>query len=394
MIKMIFSGATDKGLVRDNNEDAFICQHLWDDQHVLCVAIDGLGGYEGGEIAAGIAKNTIIDYLDKNRMGDPLDLLKQAVTQANNDIVNFQSHNENCNRMGCVLTTGLFDLKTGRLTVAHVGDSRLYQWHEGNLRKLTHDHSLVGYREDMGELNEEQAMNHPQRNVVERILGDKLHHLEDKGFIEAAIFPLKDGMYFLFCSDGLTDMVTSAEISLIVENNRDDLEKCANALIKSACDHGGRDNVTVVMACYMNDEQESVITNSPQPRAEEAGPHAVENPAIQIPKAQDAEADLEPQKATNNLTLTDTLGEQERGNHRVGPVLLRILALAAGLATCLASFYGGYRMGYGRHQAELIDKVKECDSTITVLQDSLSHQNQIIYDQMIKMEWMERSCLN
>ena len=389
MNRISFSGATHVGMVRDNNEDAFICQYLWDEQHVLCVAIDGLGGYEGGEIAAAIAKDTIVNYLNSNRMGDLIDLLKQAVTQANNDIVTHQAQNPEYDRMGCVLTAGLFDLDAGQLNVAHVGDSRLYQWYEGNLRKLTHDHSLVGYREDNGLLTEEEAMNHPQRNVVERILGDKIHHLEDKGFIEAAIFSLQDGMRFIFCSDGLTDMITAAEISLIVQNNKDNLEDCVNALIKSACDHGGKDNVTVVMAQYSDEEkQEPIAVTS----------HKVEPPVFKGSRAADAEetavdtisrevqASQDPIGLPDRETLTDVESQPEKDvKHRFQWVRLGLILLLA-LAACLAALYGGYRMGYRQHYKDLEADVQQRDSVVSVLQDSIRQMEQDKYDQSVKMD--------
>lgn len=400
MIKMYFTGATHPGMVRKNNEDAFICQNIWDEQHVLCVAIDGLGGYEGGEIAAGIARDTIIAYLYKNRMGNPLDLLKQAVTQANNDIVTSQAQNPDCNRMGCVLTAGLFELQEGRLNMAHVGDSRLYQWHEGNLRKLSHDHSLVGYREDTGKLTEEEAMNHPQRNIVERVLGERIHHLEDKGFIESAIFPINDGMRFIFCSDGLTDMITSAEISLIVQNHLDDLDACVGALIKSACDHGGRDNVTVVMSCYINDESgtdatEGVSTVEDKPTTtitppafrapeestpqDDSGDQAVKptSPAIPATPVQSTTSNTHPEPAEPD--------ETEDGRRRHFP-WRAVLFLAFAIAACLASLYGGYRMGYRQHYIDLENKVADRDSVITVMQDSLRHVEQEKYDLSVKLD--------
>ena len=395
MNKISFSGATHVGMVRDNNEDTFICQYLWDEEHVLCVAIDGLGGYEGGEIAAAIAKETIVNYLNSNRMGDLIDLLKQAVTQANNDIVTHQAQNQECNRMGCVVTAGLFDLQAGQLNVAHVGDSRLYQWHEGNLRKLTHDHSLVGYREDSGLLTEEEAMNHPQRNIVERVLGDKMHHLEDKGFIEAFIVSLQEGMSFIFCSDGLTDMITSAEISLIIQNNEDNLQNCVQTLIKSACDHGGKDNVTVVMAHYGIDEKQ-------MPASVSDLSHRVVPPVFHGPDAgepNDAAGDtILPNTQTSeelivlqdDQTLTDVDSKPDSElelakKHRL-PWLRIVLALLPALAACLAAFYGGYRMGYRKHHSELEADVQQRDSVVSVLQDSIMHLEQDKYDQSVKMD--------
>lgn len=398
MNRIAFFGATNVGKVRGNNEDAFICQYLWDEEHLLCVAIDGLGGYEGGEIAAGIAKETIVNYLNNNRMGDLIDLLKQAVTQANNDIVAHQTQNPGCNRMGCVLTAGLFDLQNGQLNVAHVGDSRLYQWHEGNLRKLTHDHSLVGYREDSGLLTEEEAMNHPQRNIVERVLGDKVHHLEDKGFIEAAIFPVQDGMNFLFCSDGLTDMITSAEISLIIQNNEDNLQDCVQALIESACDHGGKDNVTVVMARYSSDGKETSASDTDL-TSKVVPPVFCGHEAVDTSETNDAPSDSvvsAPQLPEDSAVMTDDqtmadvalrhdpVPEPEKKHRR--PWLRIVLTLLSALAACLAALYAGYQIGYSQHHSDLESSIQQRDSVVSALQDSIMHLEQDKYDQSVKMD--------
>ena len=396
MIKMNISASTHIGMVRNNNEDTFICQHLWDEQHVLCVAIDGLGGYEGGEIAAAIAKGSIVNYLINNRMGNLLDLLKQAVTQANNDIVAHQIQKLECNRMGCVLTAGLFDLQSGCLNVAHVGDARLYQWHDGTLRKLTHDHSLVGYSEDSGLLTEEEAMNHPQRNIVERFLGDRMHHLEDQGFIESAIFPLQDGMSFIFCSDGLTDMITSAEISLIVQNNENNLEDCVNALIKSACDHGGNDNVTVVMARYCNDQEKETVSRKMQESVSDAAPY-ITPPVFRDPSADALENIIGDTDIADASDLADSSGlfndeifsansqpEPKRIYHflRSRIVVTFLLVLTA----CLLAIYGSYRMGYSQHNADLEADVLQLDSIVTVLQDSIKRLEENKNDQSVKMD--------
>lgn len=243
-----FYGETNVGLVRTNNEDAFIAQPLWEDErYTLCVAIDGLGGHAAGEVAAGIARGTIVNYLNRHRGEDGgMELLKAAVAEANNAIIDQQSVPGRSN-MGCVLTAGIFDGKEGRLYVAHVGDSRLYRINGTSIDKLTHDHSLVGYREDIGELSEAQAMNHPRRNEVERILGEKPHNPDDPNFIEGQRFTVTPGERYVFCSDGLSDLVTKADITALATAS-ESLEVCAKALIKAACDKGGKDNITVVLA--------------------------------------------------------------------------------------------------------------------------------------------------
>ena len=259
-------GATDTGCVRENNEDTLITMQLWDMRHTLLVAIDGMGGEEGGEVAAEIARKTIIEFLTNNRDGSVLGLLKQAMALANNEIVKAAEEDPRLHRMGCVATAGIVSLDEATLYVAHVGDSRLYRYSRGELTKLTHDHSLVGYQEEQGLLTEEQAMHHPRRSVIERCLGSGMHTADERGFIDGSLFPLVGGETFVFCSDGLCDMVTSAQIAECLRNNKTVEDKCL-ALIEAAKDAGGKDNVTVIVADITD-------SNPPTTTAADAAPAA------------------------------------------------------------------------------------------------------------------------
>lgn len=242
-MKALFYGQTDTGRVRPGNEDAFVLQTLGNESHILCVVIDGLGGYEGGEVAAEIAADTIKTYLMENREGKFLDLLKLAVVTANNAIVAAKDGNAKLSQMGCVLTAGIFDLDTRQLNVVHIGDTRLYRISQGEITKLTHDHSVVGYMEEKRELTEEEAMNHPYRNVIDRFLGETARNVDDTQFMDSAIFPISQGETLLFCSDGLYDMLTSAEI---LDSVTGDCRQTVERLIEHANDKGGRDNITVI----------------------------------------------------------------------------------------------------------------------------------------------------
>lgn len=257
-------GGTDMGRVRRNNEDAFICQHIWDDSHVLCAAIDGLGGYEGGEVAAEIARTTIISYLNDFAFPEYGQLLKGAVIEANNEIVRQHQARPKVSQMGCVASVGLFDLSAGFLYIAHVGDSRIYQFSDGVLKKLTHDHSLVGYREEIGEMTEEAAMHHPRRNVIDRYLGECELPADTDGYIEMSIFPLHGDARYLFCSDGLTDMITSAQIKEILSEGIT-VEGQVKSLIAKANEAGGKDNVTVVIADITECREEKAPEDNPVP---------------------------------------------------------------------------------------------------------------------------------
>lgn len=247
MIKASVYGNTDTGRIRSNNEDAYIAQRIWDDKHWLLVVIDGLGGHEGGEVAAYIARSVILKVVKKNQSEECLDVIMQAVTEANNSIYKERDSKEELFEMGCVITAAILDLGKKRLSVAHVGDTRLYQYDNGALLKLTHDHSFVGNLEDEGRITEVEAMTHPRRNYIDRIVGDALKDTDTPKFIEASIFPVTKGTQFLLCSDGLSDMLTSFEISSVLQS-KSNVKRKVDHLISSANEHGGKDNVTVVLA--------------------------------------------------------------------------------------------------------------------------------------------------
>lgn len=243
----IYSGATHQGMIRTNNEDTFICQQIWDDKHLLCAAIDGLGGYEGGEIAAELARATIIKHLEDFASDKIGETLKSALVAANNEIISQHEIRPRISQMGCVASVGIIDLSQGVINIAHVGDSRIYQFVDGELKKLTHDHSLVGYREETGELSEEDAMTHPKRNVIDKFLGEQPLNIDSEGYIEVSAWPITRDTQYLFCSDGLTDLVKSSKIKEVL-SSRSPIEEKVQQLIAAANDAGGKDNITVVIA--------------------------------------------------------------------------------------------------------------------------------------------------
>lgn len=258
--QITFFGLSDMGKQRTNNEDAFVAEKL-DDKTVLAVAIDGVGGYEGGEVAAEIAQTEIPRYMRDFCNGERLELLKQAVVYANNAIFDRRLVDTARSSMSCVLTAAVIDAQRKVIDMVHVGDTRLYQYHHGELVKLSHDHSLIGYREEVGDLTEEQAMHHPQRNVISRDVGSAKHEVEDRDFLEAAEFSLLPNSILLFCSDGLTDLITSKQIVAILSQSIS-LEEKTQALIDAANDAGGKDNITVVLVEYKSNEEEESITQT------------------------------------------------------------------------------------------------------------------------------------
>ena len=302
---LIFYGQTDVGRQRTNNEDAFVVEPL-DEHTVLAVTIDGVGGYEGGEVAAEMAQKEIPAYLKEFARGERLELLKQAVVCANNAIYDRRRLDTARPDMSCVLTAALIDAGRKVVDMVHVGDTRMYQYHHGELRKLSHDHSLIGYREEIGDLTEEQAMHHPQRNVISRVVGSDRHEVGDPDFLEAAEFPLLPNSTFLLCSDGLTDLVTSHQIVAILEQPIS-LEEKVQALIDAANDAGGKDNVTVVLVEYQAEEVESPI---------------IENDDSQIEEQQ-------------KETLPDTPDTKKRKINMMIPILTVISVLLLGICIAL-----------------------------------------------------------
>ena len=162
------AGASDLGRVRHNNEDAW----YMDAERGIFLVVDGIGGEAAGEKAAAIAVDRIRARLER-QTGSVEQRVREAITVANNEILRAARGNPQWQGMACVLT--LVAMDDGSAVVGHVGDSRLYEIRRGAIRKITHDHSPVGAREDAGELSELDAMLHPRRNEVFRDVGSEEH---------------------------------------------------------------------------------------------------------------------------------------------------------------------------------------------------------------------------
>jgi parallel beta-helix repeat protein len=231
--------ATHPGLERPVNEDRVFV----DEARGIFAVVDGLGGHAAGELAAETAVDVISQQMATGD-AEAGELIRKSITAANNRICDLAGGHEALRGMACVLTMAA--VHGDRLTVGHVGDSRLYLAWNGNLRKLTSDHSLVGEMEDHGELTEEEAMLHPRRNEIFRDVGSHQHSPEDPDFIDLREFPLRSDAALLLCSDGLSDAVPSARIRSIVERYDGNAEAVARQLVHAANEAGGRDNVSVV----------------------------------------------------------------------------------------------------------------------------------------------------
>ncbi|MFD1142993.1 PP2C family protein-serine/threonine phosphatase [Larkinella insperata] len=246
MSLLVIAGKTDVGQRRQDNQDTFICTPIWSDDSVLLAAIDGVGGYAGGDRAAAIAKESIEKYMATPN-GDPLSMLREAVVFANNQIHQERQQTPPLAQMACVLTTAVADSRLRKVYYVHVGDTRMYRFRGGTLEKLTRDHSLVGIREDANELTEAEAMQHPRRNEILRDVGSLAHRVDDPDFLESGETDFEPGDVLLLCSDGLTDMITQAQIRAVL-GRKLSLEAQAAELIRVANQQGGKDNITVVLA--------------------------------------------------------------------------------------------------------------------------------------------------
>jgi len=237
--RFLSAASSDPGSVRDNNEDRVYC----DDTRGFFVVIDGMGGHQAGEQAADIALERIKNRLE--RQTDSIEQrLREAITLANNAIFEAAHTKDEWNGMACVLTVAI--VENGQATVGHVGDSRLYKIRQGKIEKVTHDHSPVGEREDRGELAEAEAMRHPRRNEVYRDVGSEVHAPDDEDFIEILRIAFEPDSALLLCSDGLSDVVPSAEILRIVEKNAGDRWAAVRRLI-AAANENGKDNISAVL---------------------------------------------------------------------------------------------------------------------------------------------------
>jgi serine/threonine protein phosphatase PrpC len=231
--------ATDRGLVRDHNEDRY-----WvDEERGAFLVVDGVGGHAGGEMAAESAVETIRQTLFVED-GTAEARVRRAITGANNRVYELASADESRAGMGCVLTLAL--VENGEMTIGHVGDSRLYLVWKGAIRKLTSDHSPVGEGEDAGELTELEAMAHPRRNEVFRDVGSQPREENDSAFVEIRTCRFRPDAAILLCSDGLTDHLTSAQLRDIAGRYDGDAARTAAELVEAANAAGGRDNITAV----------------------------------------------------------------------------------------------------------------------------------------------------
>ncbi len=246
-----FCAQTDPGRVRENNEDAVV----FDEATRLAVLADGMGGYNAGEIASGMAtafiKTELTRWLSEAgpqaQAGQVKRAIEICVENANRSIFNASHANLQYSGMGTTLVLAVF--RGGTLLLGHVGDSRCYRWRGNQLSQITRDHSLLQEQLDAGLLTREQAATSPNKNLVTRALG-----VEAEVALDLNEYSVEAGDVYLMCSDGLSDMMDDAAIAKILQNGSS-LDQMAGALVGEANENGGRDNITVLLVHVVNKQE-------------------------------------------------------------------------------------------------------------------------------------------
>ncbi|MBC7602122.1 MAG: Stp1/IreP family PP2C-type Ser/Thr phosphatase [Ramlibacter sp.] len=235
---------TDPGLARENNEDSV----TFEENVRLGVLADGMGGYNAGEIASGMATTFIKSELGRwlmqaGRHANVREVrraMEICVDNANRSIFNAANSNPQYSGMGTTLVVGVF--QDGKLLLGHIGDSRCYRLRGTEFAQVTKDHSLLQEQMDAGLITQEQAATSSNKNLVTRALG-----VEDAVLLEVNEHRVDPGDIYLMCSDGLSDMVDDEGIAKILGNDSS-LEQKVAQLVDAANANGGRDNISVLLA--------------------------------------------------------------------------------------------------------------------------------------------------
>ena len=240
---------SDPGMVRSHNEDSIAA----DPTKGLVVLADGMGGYNAGEVASGMATTVLVTELQQllndsspheldESSGQTLaqKLLRDQIAKANTSIYQASQSQPQYAGMGTTLVVALFH--DNKMTVAHIGDSRLYRLRGDEFTQITKDHSLLQEQIDSGMITAEQAKLSQNKNLVTRALG-----IDPMVEPEIHDYETQPGDIYLLCSDGLCDMVSDEDIGMVLHTLGANLKLCAHQLVQMANDNGGRDNISVIL---------------------------------------------------------------------------------------------------------------------------------------------------
>ena len=233
---------TDKGHVRDSNQDAYAVGEF-SDEVVWAVVCDGMGGAAGGNIASALAVKVISDkinvsYREQMRDSSIKNMLDSALNAANVEVFDMSESKHELKGMGTTVVCAI--VKDGQAYIAHAGDSRAYILKNGKIFQITTDHSIVQDLLDKGKITSEQALNHPNKNIITRAVG------VDKNIeIDFDQIDLDDDTTLLLCTDGLSNYVSDSEILELTSDKKQ--YAFADRLVNKANENGGGDNITVVV---------------------------------------------------------------------------------------------------------------------------------------------------
>jgi len=232
---IISNGVTHTGHVRTRNEDSYL---VLPDENLWAVA-DGMGGHHAGDFASLSLTQNLSLFKQTDSLADSILLLEENVINTNAII------RKKADKLGKNTTIGAtivcVYIWQNRLFAFWAGDSRLYRFRNGKLRRLTEDHSYVEELVKMGKIKAKDAESHPASNVVLRAVG-----IDDNLRLDFEYFELRDDDVFIICSDGLYKDLVDDKISPIIQQNRDDMEKLAKELLSSSLDAGGTDNTSII----------------------------------------------------------------------------------------------------------------------------------------------------
>lgn len=302
MINSTFGACTHVGQIRQGNEDSYVAVDG------LYVVADGMGGHSAGEVASAIAVKTLaeIHTATESGMKTP-EQVADAIATANMAIFLESLDDSEKAGMGTTLTALIVtDAATHQIVIANIGDSRTYLWRDGQLRQITIDHSHVQTLVERGAISAEEARTHYQRNIVLRALGIDTA-------IDVDIFPLdvRDGDRFILCSDGLVDEADDSEIENEVRLGSEP-QQLAQSLVDLANDHGGRDNITVLVVDF-------TVTGEPA--------------SIGIPQVVDDSIESDPTEITVPASDSDVIRGSNRRKKTVLALAGAVVAVTAMIAT-------------------------------------------------------------
>ena len=321
------AGLTDVGRQRQGNEDNYL------EQPPLFAVADGMGGARAGEVASKIAVEMLADSAPAD--GSPERHLAEVTKEANRQIYEKAQADSELAGMGTTLTAALV---TGReVAIGHVGDSRLYRFRDGELERLTQDHSLVEEFVRQGKLTPEEAENHPQRSIITRALGP-----EPDVEVETYTHAGRAGDVYLICSDGLTGMVPEPRIAEILSESGS-LDQAAHRLIEEANENGGKDNITAVLFRLGESGEEGEEGDTLGDQATETGVSAAEvrsalaeqqaTTVVRAPEAEAARAAARPAppRARPQPTADSRQPSRFKRNVTASIALLALAAVVVGL---------------------------------------------------------------